>query len=189
MNCLCLPSKASKIKITAPPPQHITPLHSGTGTYIPANDYLDRRTKIPSPLPLLPPNPLLPPPSPFRSASSPSCDYQGFFIHHPSPSLLLVYCTPTTTCFRQQDIAPPPPPRFLSFSIRPHICTVHRNENPIYIFLFWELRGLSPNVHVASVAVLWIRSVQQLFFYQVRSGSGINCFGSGSCLFDIKTCV
>jgi hypothetical protein len=25
---------------------------------------------------------------------------------------------------------------------------VHRNENPIYIFLFWELRGLSPNFHI-----------------------------------------
>jgi hypothetical protein len=25
---------------------------------------------------------------------------------------------------------------------------VHCNENPIYVFLFWELRGLSPNFHI-----------------------------------------
>jgi hypothetical protein len=24
----------------------------------------------------------------------------------------------------------------------------HYKENPIYVFLFWELRGLSPNFHV-----------------------------------------
>jgi hypothetical protein len=25
---------------------------------------------------------------------------------------------------------------------------LHCNENPIYLFLFWELRGLSPNFHI-----------------------------------------
>jgi hypothetical protein len=25
---------------------------------------------------------------------------------------------------------------------------VHCKENPIYVFLFWELRGLSPNFHI-----------------------------------------
>jgi hypothetical protein len=31
------------------------------------------------------------------------------------------------------------------------------NENPIYVFLFWKLRGLSPNVHIhVSVSVLYI---------------------------------
>ncbi len=25
---------------------------------------------------------------------------------------------------------------------------VHCQENPIYVFLFWELRGLSPNFHI-----------------------------------------
>jgi hypothetical protein len=25
---------------------------------------------------------------------------------------------------------------------------MHCNENPIYVFLFWELRGLSPNFHI-----------------------------------------
>jgi hypothetical protein len=25
---------------------------------------------------------------------------------------------------------------------------MHCNENPIYVFLFWALRGLSPNFHI-----------------------------------------
>jgi len=34
---------------------------------------------------------------------------------------------------------------------------MHCNENPIYIFLFWELRGLSPNFHIhVSVSDLYI---------------------------------
>ncbi len=33
----------------------------------------------------------------------------------------------------------------------------HCNENPIYVFLFWELRGLSTNFHFhVSVSVLYI---------------------------------
>jgi hypothetical protein len=33
----------------------------------------------------------------------------------------------------------------------------HCNENPIYVFLFWELRGLSPNFHIhVSVRDLYI---------------------------------
>jgi hypothetical protein len=34
---------------------------------------------------------------------------------------------------------------------------MHCNENPIYVFIFWELRGLSPNfpIHV-SVSDLYI---------------------------------
>ncbi len=35
-------------------------------------------------------------------------------------------------------------------------CT-HCKENPIYVFLFWELRGLSPNFHIhVSVSDLYI---------------------------------
>ncbi len=31
------------------------------------------------------------------------------------------------------------------------------NSNSVYIFLFWELRGLSPNFHIhVSVSVLYI---------------------------------
>ncbi len=34
---------------------------------------------------------------------------------------------------------------------------MHCNENPIYLFLFWELRGLSPNFHIhVSVSDLYI---------------------------------
>jgi hypothetical protein len=34
---------------------------------------------------------------------------------------------------------------------------MHCNENPIYGFLFWELRGLSPNFHIhVSVSDLYI---------------------------------
>ncbi len=35
--------------------------------------------------------------------------------------------------------------------------TIHCKENPIYVFLFWELRGLSPNFHIhMSVSDLYI---------------------------------
>jgi hypothetical protein len=35
----------------------------------------------------------------------------------------------------------------------------HCNKNPIYVFLFWELRGLSPNLHIhVSVSDLYIQS-------------------------------
>jgi hypothetical protein len=40
------------------------------------------------------------------------------------------------------------------------VCSVsdmHCKENPIYVFLFWELRGLSPNFHIqVSVSDLYI---------------------------------
>jgi hypothetical protein len=33
----------------------------------------------------------------------------------------------------------------------------HNNENPIYVFFFWEMRGLGPNFHIyASVSDLYI---------------------------------
>jgi hypothetical protein len=37
------------------------------------------------------------------------------------------------------------------------ISRLHCNENPIYIFLFWKLRGFSPNFHIhVSVTDLYI---------------------------------
>jgi hypothetical protein len=34
---------------------------------------------------------------------------------------------------------------------------MHCEENPIYVFIFWELRGLSPNFHIhVSVSDLYI---------------------------------
>jgi hypothetical protein len=39
---------------------------------------------------------------------------------------------------------------------------VHCNENPIYVFLFWELRGLSPKFHIhVSVSELYIPRIGQ----------------------------
>ncbi len=29
-----------------------------------------------------------------------------------------------------------------------HNCIIHCKENPIYVFLFWELRGLTPNFYI-----------------------------------------
>jgi hypothetical protein len=38
---------------------------------------------------------------------------------------------------------------------------VHCNENPIYVFLFWELRGLSLNLHIhVSVSDLYIPRIR-----------------------------
>ncbi len=38
----------------------------------------------------------------------------------------------------------------------------HCNENPIYVFLFWDLRGLSPNFHIhVSVSDLYIPRIDQ----------------------------
>jgi hypothetical protein len=35
----------------------------------------------------------------------------------------------------------------------------HCKENPIYVFLFWELRDLSPNFHVHVVSDLFFRRI------------------------------
>jgi hypothetical protein len=44
---------------------------------------------------------------------------------------------------------------------------VHCNENPIYIFLFWELRGLSPKFHIhLSVNDLYIPRIDPPIFLQ-----------------------
>jgi len=37
---------------------------------------------------------------------------------------------------------------------------MHCNENPIYVFLFWKLRGLSPNFHIyVSLSDLYIPKI------------------------------
>ena len=48
---------------------------------------------------------------------------------------------------------------------------LHCKENPIYVFLFWELRGLSPNIHI-------LVSVNDL--YIPRIGPHISCSRIGS---------
>jgi hypothetical protein len=48
------------------------------------------------------------------------------------------------------------------------VSCLHCNENPIYVFLFWELRGLSHNFHIhVSVSDLYIP----------RIGPHISCIG------------
>jgi hypothetical protein len=43
----------------------------------------------------------------------------------------------------------------------------HCNENSIYVFLFWELRGLSPNFHIhVSVSDLYIPRIGPHIFLQ-----------------------
>jgi hypothetical protein len=43
----------------------------------------------------------------------------------------------------------------VTFSV--YTCAYHCKENPIFVFLFWELRGLSPNFHInVSVSDLYI---------------------------------
>jgi hypothetical protein len=44
---------------------------------------------------------------------------------------------------------------------------VHCNENPIYVFLFWELHGLTPNIHIhKSVRDLNIPRIGPLIWLQ-----------------------
>ncbi len=41
------------------------------------------------------------------------------------------------------------------------------HENPIYVFLFWELRGLSPYFHIqVSVSDLYIPKISPHIFLQ-----------------------
>ncbi len=42
----------------------------------------------------------------------------------------------------------------------------HCNENPIYVFLSWELRGLSPNFHIhVSVSDLYVHSQDRSTYF------------------------
>ncbi len=62
----------------------------------------------------------------------------------------------------------PPPHPVLSYMwglLLIRIC--HCNENPIYVFLFWELRGFSPNFHIhVSVSDLYIPRIAPHIFLQ-----------------------
>jgi hypothetical protein len=54
----------------------------------------------------------------------------------------------------------------------------HCNENPIYVFLFWELRSLSPNFHIhVSVSNLYVP----------RIGPHISCSRIGRSIMGIYT--
>ncbi len=53
---------------------------------------------------------------------------------------------------------------------------MHCNENPTYVFLFWELRGLSPNFHIhVSVSNLHIPRIgPHIWLQQYRQTDPIN---------------
>jgi hypothetical protein len=54
--------------------------------------------------------------------------------------------------------------------------SLHCNANPIYVFLFWELRGLSPNFHI---------HVSVSDFYIPRIGPHISCSRIGRSIVGI----
>jgi hypothetical protein len=53
---------------------------------------------------------------------------------------------------------------------------LHCKENRIYVFLFWELRGLSPNFHI---------HVYVSDFYILRIGPHISCSNIGRLIMEI----
>ncbi len=62
--------------------------------------------------------------------------------------------------------ARPPVPALASLAVSRQ---VHCNKNPIYVFLFWELRGLSPNFYVhVSVSDLYSQDRSSYFLQQNR---------------------
>jgi hypothetical protein len=59
------------------------------------------------------------------------------------------------------------------------LCDPHCNENPIYVFLFWELRGLSPNFHIhVSVSSLRIPMIGPHLSCSRISGSNVGIYKS-----------
>ncbi len=59
--------------------------------------------------------------------------------------------------------ARPPVPALASLAVSRQ---VHCNENPIYVFLFWLLRGLSPNFHIhVSVSDLYIPRISSYTYF------------------------
>jgi hypothetical protein len=64
------------------------------------------------------------------------------------------------------------------------------NENPIYVFLFWELRGLSPNFHIhVSVSNLhiprigphiWLLQIDRPILEIFKSLTDIMSVGTGN---------
>jgi hypothetical protein len=58
----------------------------------------------------------------------------------------------------------------------PAIMCIHCNENPIYVFLVWELRGLSPNFHIhVSVSDLYIPRIGPQIFLQQNRQTDPDC--------------
>jgi hypothetical protein len=58
---------------------------------------------------------------------------------------------------------------------RPERC----KENPIYVFLFWELHGLSPNFHIhVSVSDLYIPRIGPHIFLQQNRQTDLEIYNS-----------
>ncbi len=60
------------------------------------------------------------------------------------------------------------------------------NENPIYVFVFWDLRSLSPNCHIhVSVSELYNPRIgPNIFLYQnrqIKSREYVNCSQTHEC--------
>ncbi len=57
-------------------------------------------------------------------------------------------------------------PAFLMKVSKKYVDCTALHENPIYVFLFWELRGLSPNSHIhVSVSDLYIPRIVEHISY------------------------
>jgi hypothetical protein len=67
----------------------------------------------------------------------------------------------------------------LNVSIRSEtILCIHCNENSIYVFLFWELCGLSPNFHIHL-------SVSDLYIPRIGSHTVYSCGRLGRLILEI----
>jgi hypothetical protein len=73
--------------------------------------------------------------------------------------------------------------RYRFVPVYQYALAIHCNENPIYVFLLWELRGLSPNFHIhVSVSDLYIARIgPNIFLQQNRQ---IDCGGISKSLID-----
>jgi hypothetical protein len=74
------------------------------------------------------------------------------------------------------------------------VISVHCNENPIYVFLDWELRGLSPNFNIhASVSDLYIPRISPHISWYFDGGNIIGTvaaqFLSGHICFKFSVLV
>jgi hypothetical protein len=57
-------------------------------------------------------------------------------------------------------------PYFILNKMKRVVKTMHCNENPIYVFLFWELRGLNPNFHIHVSVSAYIFPGSATYFLQ-----------------------
>ncbi len=63
-------------------------------------------------------------------------------------SFNITYCKKRIETGLKNTVSATVLPFQISFREKPALQRMHCNENHIYVFLFWELRGLSPNIHI-----------------------------------------